>query len=238
MTNRLISGWRTNFVAGLAVVLPAVISIAVVLWLFGTVANITDLLLFFLPRSLTHAKDGSGPVHWYWSVVALLLAVFLISAVGLLARNYIGKRIIKWIDTGLLRVPLLNKIYSTTKQVNDAFNSGNKTYFSTVVLIEFPRDGVYSIGFITNEQHSEVRNRLGVKVVSVFVPTTPNPTTGFLVLVGEDKVVKLDMTVQEGIKYIVTLGSVVPDYVPPAGILSGASPVKTLEPDTTVRCGS
>src|SRR5439155_7611314 len=114
------------FWAGLAIVLPAVISIAVLLLLFQNVANITDTLLFFLPPRLTHRNDGQGTMYWYWSLVALALAVFLIGIVGMLARNYFGKRIIEWVDAGLLRVPLLNKIYGATKQVNEAFSTGSK----------------------------------------------------------------------------------------------------------------
>ena len=128
--------WQANFWAGLAIVLPAVISVAVLVWLFGTVANITDSLLIFLPRKLTHHDQGNGTMYWYWSLFALLLAVFLIGSVGLLARDYFGKRLIEWVDSALLRVPLLNKIYGATKQVNDAFSSTNKTAFRTVVLVE------------------------------------------------------------------------------------------------------
>jgi len=208
--------WQANFLAGLAIVLPGVISIAVMIWLFGTVANITDTLLIFLPRKLTHQNSGEGVMYWYWSAVALVLAIFLIGVVGLLARNYIGKRIIEWADSTLLRVPLLNKIYGATKQVNDAFSSGNKTAFRTVVLVEYPRPGVYSVGFITSEPNEEIQAKTKEKVVCVFVPTTPNPTGGFLVLVPEDQVTKLDMSVADGIKYIISLGAIAPEITPGA----------------------
>ena len=216
MRKRAFHHWQANFWAGLAIVLPAVISVAVLRWLFGTVAAFTDTLLIFLPRKLTHGNQGDGPMYWYWSVVALLLAVVLIGAVGLLARNYFGKKIIQWVDAALLRVPLLNKIYGATKQVNDAFSTGNKTSFRTVVLVEFPHPGAYSVGFITSEQRDEVQAKMKEKVVSVFVPTTPNPTAGFLLLVPEDKVTKLDMSVAEGIKYIISLGAIIPEYAPTA----------------------
>jgi uncharacterized membrane protein len=206
--------WRANFLTGLAVVLPAVISIAVIVWLFGTVANITDLLLFFVPRDITHRGGGAGPVHWYWSAVALLVAVALVSLVGLAARNYLGKKLIRMMDDVLLRVPLLNKIYGAVKQVNEAFTTGKKSAFQTVVLIEFPRQGIYSIGFVTSEQHAEVQARTREKVVCVFVPTTPNPTSGWLVLVPETDVTRLDMSVADAIKFIISLGAVAPDYAP------------------------
>ena len=214
MKNSLLDRWQANFWAGLAIVLPAVISVAVLGWLFGTVANITDTLLIFLPRQLTHHDQGAGAMYWYWSLVALILAVFLIGIVGLLARNYFGKKIIEWVDSALLRIPLLNKIYGATKQVNDAFSSSNKTAFRTVVLVEFPREGMFSVGFITSEQHNEMQAKTAENVVCVFIPTTPNPTSGFLVLVPEEKVTKLEMSVADGIKYIISLGSITPDYAP------------------------
>jgi len=214
--------WQANFLAGLAIVLPGVISIAVMIWLFGTVANITDTLLIFIPRKLTHQNGGDGAMYWYWSAVALALAVFLIGVVGLLARNYFGKRVIEWTDSTLLRIPLLNKIYGATKQVNDAFSSGNKTAFRTVVLVEYPRPGVYSVGFITSEPNEEILSKTKEKVVCVFVPTTPNPTGGFLLLVPEDQVTKLDMSVADGIKYIISLGAINPDY--------GTAPRREVKP--------
>jgi uncharacterized membrane protein len=209
----LFARWRASFFTGLAVTLPAIISIAAVLWLFRTVSNITDLLLFFLPHKITHQDDGAGPVYWYWSVVALLLALTLISVVGLLARYYIGKRLIEWLDSLMMHVPLLNKFYGAIKQVNEAF-SGSKNSFKTVVLVEFPGPGNFSVGFITNEAQGEVRNKTGKNIVGVFIPTTPNPTSGFLILVEEEKLTKLDMSVADGIKYIVSLGSIAPEHLP------------------------
>jgi len=208
---------RTNFLTGLAILLPALVTFALVKWLFGTIASVTDLLLFFLPANLTHATDGNGPMYWYWSLAALLLAVGLIACAGLLTRYYFGRKMIGWFDEILLRVPLLNKIYSAIKQVNEAFTSGNKDSFKTVVLVEFPRPGVYSVGFVTSEQRDEVQLKTREKVVSVFVPTTPNPTSGFLILVPENQVTKLEMSVAEGIKYIVSLGSIAPEFAPPTG---------------------
>lgn len=215
----LFARWRASFITGLAVLLPALITLAIVKWLFGTISSFTDLLLFFLPLSWTHAENGAGPMYWYWSIAALVLAGLLVTLVGLLARYYIGIRIIGWFDTAILRVPLLNKIYGTIKQVNEAFSSGKKTAFKTVVLVQFPREGMYSLGFITSEQHAEVQQKTREKVVCVFVPTTPNPTSGFLVLVPEEKVIKLEMSVPDAIKYIISLGSVAPEFsgkpVPP-----------------------
>lgn len=215
MNKTLFGRWRANFLAGLAVLLPALVTLALVKWLFGTVSSVTNGLLFFIPPRITHSGLGEGPMYWYWSLVALLLAIVLISVAGLLTRYYIGKRMLAWLDSTMLRVPLLNKIYSTIKQVNEAFTSGKKSSFKTVVLVEFPRPNMYSIGFITSEQRDEVQMKTKENVVCVFVPTTPNPTSGFLVLVPEDKVTKLDMSVADGIKYIISLGSIAPEFATP-----------------------
>ena len=214
MKKSLFARWQANFWAGSVIILPAVISLAVLRWLFLTFSNITDTLLIFLPAKLTHKNLGEGQMYWYWSVVALLVAVCLISVVGMLARYYFGRKIIEWVDSALMRIPLLNKIYGTTKQVNEAFSTTNKSAFRTVVLVEFPHAGTYSIGFITSEQQREVQAKTGQKVVCVFVPATPNPTSGFLLMVPEDKVTKLDMSVAEGIKYVISLGAILPGHIP------------------------
>ena len=214
MRKSIFARWRASFFTGLAVALPALLTLAAVKWLFGTISSFTDTLLFFLPYVLdpkvVYENGQSGPMFWHWSLLALGLAVVLISIVGVLARYYIGKRLIEWLDLAMMNIPLLNKFYGAIKQVNEAF-SGNKNSFKTVALVEFPREGMYSIGFITNEQRGEVQQKTKEKVIAVFIPTTPNPTSGFLVLVPEDKVTKLDMTVADGIKYIVSLGSIAPE---------------------------
>jgi uncharacterized membrane protein len=207
----LVARWRANFLTGLALLLPAVGTFAIVKWLFGTVSSLTDVLLFFLPQSWTHADNGNGPLHWYYSLAALLLAVLLVTLMGVLARYYIGIQFIAWLDAAMLRVPLLNKIYGTIKQVNAAFSSGKKTAFKTVVLVEFPCPGSRSVGFITSDQNELVAAKTGEKLMNVFIPTTPNPTSGFLIVVPVSKVTKLDLSVADGIKYIVSLGALAPD---------------------------
>jgi uncharacterized membrane protein len=207
--------WRANFFAGLAVVLPAVASVVVIFWVFFTVSVVTDTLLIFIPREITHdslaGEPGKGPMYWYWSLVALLVAILLTSVVGVLARNYFGNKLIQWFDASMLHVPILNKIYGAIKQVNEAFSSGSKSSFKTVVMVEFPHPGMRSVGFLTSEVHEEIQKKTNERMVCVFIPTTPNPTSGFLVLVPESRVTKLDMSVADGIKFIVSLGSISPE---------------------------
>lgn len=210
MKKTFLARWRANFFTGLAVVMPGVISIMALVWIFGTVATFTDTLLFFLPPEWTHRDHGTGKMYWYWSLAAFALAIFLICAAGLAARNYFGKKMIEWADSALMHVPFLNKIYGATKQVNDALVTGNKNSFKTVVLVEFPHAGTYSMGFLTSE-NAEVEVNPGEKLVCVFVPTTPNPTAGFLLLVPDGKVMRLNLSVADGLKYIISLGAIAPD---------------------------
>jgi uncharacterized membrane protein len=233
----LFARWQTGFVTGLIVLLPAVGTLAIVKWLFGTVASLTDTLLFFLPRAWTHANDGYGEMYWYYSLAAFALAILLVSLVGLLTRYYIGKRFIGWLDSTMMSVPLLNKIYGTIKQVNEAFSAGKNTAFKTVVLVQFPREGMYSVGFITSEQHAEVQAKTKERVVCVFVPTTPNPTSGYLVLVPETQVTRLEMSVADAIRYIISLGSVSPDFAasPAPAPLALVPPAPPTPPATEAR---
>jgi uncharacterized membrane protein len=207
----LFARWRASFFTGLVIVLPGVITLAIVKWFFGTVSSFTDTLLFFLKYwldpKLVYENGEFGPMFWYWSLLAFLLAVAIVSVIGVLARYYFGKRMIAWADSLMLRVPVLNKIYGTIKQVDEAFKSGKKSSFQTVVLVEYPREGTYSVGFITSEQADEVLEKTGKKCVCVFIPTTPIPTGGFLIVVPEDEIIKLDMSVADGFKYIISLGA-------------------------------
>jgi uncharacterized membrane protein len=204
--NNFVSHWRANFFTGLAILMPAVISIAVVVWLFRNVANLTDYLLFVFPHKLTHENGGRGELYWYWSVFAFILAIVIIALVGRFGRNYFARKAIQWTDNALLRIPLLNKIYGTVKQVNESFSS-NKSSFKQVVLVTFPHKDSRSVGFVTGEQRTPDNQKL----ISVFIPTTPNPTSGFLVMVRETEITKLDMSVADGIKFIISLGAISPD---------------------------
>src|SRR5580658_3496459 len=207
--NHYFKRWQASFFAGLAIVLPVVISIGVVVWIFQNVSNVTDKLLFFVPEKWIRPTlaDGSlGDIHWYWSWISLVWAVFLVCLIGRYGGNYLGRKTIEWLDAAIMRVPLMNKIYGTIKQVNESFTS-NKSSFKQVVLVTFPHPRSRAVGFVTGEQAGLGTERL----ISVFVPTTPNPTSGFLLLVPETQIVKLDMSVADGIKFTISLGAIAPE---------------------------
>ncbi len=210
-SKNILHWFRSNFFAGLAIVLPIIVSVGILIWLFGTISGLTDTLLFFLPEKWTHRDNGTGPVYWYWSIVSLIASILIICATGNLVRYYVGKKLFLIFENTILKIPLLNKIYSTIKQINEAFTSTKKSSFKQVVLCEFPRKGVYTVGFVTGESHKVFSNLTTANLISVFVPTTPNPTAGFIILVPEQELIKLDMSVPDGIKFIISLGSISPD---------------------------
>ncbi|MGH7940556.1 MAG: DUF502 domain-containing protein, partial [Limisphaerales bacterium] len=177
---------------------------------------------------ITITHDPTGAVRWYWSLVAIAMAAVAITLIGILARYYIGKRLIDFADGLMLRVPVLNKIYGTIKQVDQAFTSGKKSSFQTVALVEYPREGIYSMGFVTSEQADEVYDKTNKKCVCIFIPTTPVPTAGFLIIVPREKVIKLDMTVAEGLKYILSVGAIVHERPPISALPRAEAPPPPL----------
>lgn len=195
--------------------MPAFLSFAVVVWLFGAVSSLTDWMLVVLPDSWTRASGGAGGPLWYWRIVSLLITVLLVAIVGRITRHYVGSRLVRLADDVMMRIPLFNKIYGTVKQVNEAFSSGSKSSFKGVVMIEFPQEGHYSVGFLTGEPIEEMHPQGGSRLCAVFIPTTPNPTSGFLVMAPVGKVKRLNMSVPDGIKYIVSLGALTTYPKPP-----------------------
>jgi len=217
---KLLAYGRADFLAGLAVVLPVAVSVAVVIWLFGAVSNVTDSLLLLVPKEWI--QNGEGSLHLYSRVLALLVALLLIGLVGRLGRYYFGQKLIQGVDVILMRVPLLNRLYTGLKQIHEAFTSSKASSFKQVVLVEFPRPGLYSLGFITGTKNAEAQTKTQKRLVGVFVPTPPL-TSGSIVLVPEADVVKLEMSVTDGLKFIMSLGSVSPAYLPQELVTAAAA---------------
>ena len=197
-------GWksvRNSFLAGLLIVVPVAASILILLWLF-TLA--TD---FLLPASLR--EHLWAPLY---RVVALMLFVALTTGLGWATRRMAGKRVLAALEAVIGRVPLLNKTYGFAKEVSHTMLAGQKTMFQRVVLVEYPRPGAYTIAFATAEARGEARERTGSELVSVILPTPPNPTTGYLALFPRAQVVDLEMNVADAMKMSFSGGAVVPPY--------------------------
>jgi len=184
--------FKKYFITGLLVILPVWATYTVLSALLGVI----DGILGDLPRQFLGLKfPGLG-------IITLVLFVLVI---GVLFANYAGSRIVRFSDEMLHKVPLVRGVYFTVKQVMETFSL--KQQFHGVGLVEYPRKGCYSVGFMTGDVQGEQFGLTG-RFVTVFVPTTPNPTAGFLLLLPESEVTRLDMTVEEGMKFIISLGLV------------------------------
>ncbi|MGM0500994.1 MAG: DUF502 domain-containing protein [Bacillota bacterium] len=191
---------RNYFIAGLVALLPLWATISIIM----AVVNLVEKRVGPLVK-ITIGYDSYG-------LLSLLLTFFIILAVGIVTRNVLGKKLIQWAEKFLDKIPIVRKIYFTVQQLVSGLFLRERTAFEEVVLIEFPKDKVYQIGFLTNDNTGEISHCTKFDLVNVFVPTTPNPTSGRLALVPRDKVTNLNMTVEEGLKYVVSAGTVIPKF--------------------------
>lgn len=196
--------FRNYLIGGLLVWIPIMITV----WVFRFLTRILDSSLVLLPPSWRpEAIFGH-----YVPGVGILLSLLLLLLTGLVARNLLGKRVMTAVEDVVRRIPVIGAVYGGAKSFSETVLTDKGTSFKQVVMVEFPRKGIFSIGFITAHDLEEVQARTDQLVTCVFVPTTPNPTTGFLVLVPKDEVVIMDMTVDEAFKMLFTLGVVVPKW--------------------------
>ncbi len=202
----MMSALRKWLFAGLLVVLPLAITVWVLQWILGTL----DQTLLILPTAWH--PDRLFGIHIPGFGVLLALAILLV--VGAITSNFIGRRLVSWSDSLLARIPVVRSIYSGVKQVSDTLFSENGNAFRKAVLIEWPRPGVWTIAFLTGTPGGDVPQHLQGDYVSVYVPTTPNPTGGYFVMLPRADVVELRMSVDEALSYVISMGVVVPPTPP------------------------
>ena len=200
---------RRNLFRGLLLVLPLAITAWVIRLLFGLVSRqATPRLQRMVEWVGIEAPDGViGAVSF--SVASVLITAILIYAVGVIGSNFTGRRWLRWFESWILRVPLVRNVYGPLRQLLDSLGSDRHENFSSVVLVQYPRKGLWTMGFVTAAKRHSFEGE--TSKVPVFLPTTPNPTSGWLVFVAEDDLVTLDLTVEEAIKLIVSGGIVGPD---------------------------
>lgn len=186
------------------------ISLEIIFWGFEK----TDAILGnFISKQLNPVLKIIGiTINGKIPGVGLVTLLVLITITGVFARNYLGRKLINFGEKILNRIPVLNTVYNLTKQITEGFavTQTGQGAFRKVVMIEYPRPGIYSPGFLTGEAIEEASERTTQKLLSVFVPTVPNPTTGFLVFVPEENVIILDMSVEDGFKMLLSAGMVKP----------------------------
>jgi len=191
----LFSTLRNNFIAGIVVLIP----IGITLY----------LTLFFIKVSSKILPKEINPNHYLpYDIPGLeiLISVFLITLIGWLSLSFIGKKLFDLFENLLNKIPVLRTIYSAVGQLTETFTK-TKTSKKNVVLIEYPRKGVWAVGFATKENTGEIRKKVGQDLINVFVPTTPNPTSGFLLMFPKSEIIYLDISFEEASKFIVSAGS-------------------------------
>jgi uncharacterized membrane protein len=207
---------RRWLLAGLLVLVPLAITLGVLNWIVATL----DQTLLILPQSW-HPDKLLG-FHIPGFGVLLTLAIVLL--MGAITSNFLGKKLVVWGNSLLSRIPIVRSIYSSVKQVSDTLFSENGNAFRKALLVQWPREGVWTIGFLTGMPGGDVVNHLPGDYLSVYVPTTPNPTGGYFVMLKKSECVELKMSVDEALTYVISMGVVVPAptaavSVPPAKLV-------------------
>lgn len=198
---------RNAFITGLVVILPLGVTMIVIRFLLDRIGTPASKYFFwFLDPELRDMPI----VQIGLEVLSVLVVLLLITLLGYSSRIFIGRFILNSLELLLDRVPFINTVYRSVKQIVQTFSQQKKAVFQEVVLIEYPRKRCYVLGFLTSTAKGETQDVTGEHIVNVFVPTTPNPTSGFLLMLPEDDITRLDMTIADGMKLIISGGAVVP----------------------------
>lgn len=193
---------KKYFITGLLVLVPLFITV----WVLSSIIGMMDQSLFLLPENWRPKALLGQDVRG----LGALLTLLIIFVTGLIATNFFGKKLILLWEYMLTRVPVVKSIYASVKQVSDTLFSDSGNAFRRAVLVQFPRQGAWTIAFITGQPGGDVANHLQGDFVSVYVPTTPNPTGGYFLMLPRADVIELEMSVDEALKYIISMGVVAP----------------------------
>lgn len=193
---------RRWFLAGLLVLVP----LGITVWVINFVLSTMDGTLNVLPVAL----QPDRLLGFHIPGLGVLLALAIVLTVGAVASNYVGGKLFAWWDGLLHRIPIVRSLYSGVKQVSDTLFSEKGNAFRKAILLQYPREGLWTIGFLTGAPGGELPQHLQGDYISVYVPTTPNPTSGFFLMVKKSETVELRMSVDEALKYVISMGVVAP----------------------------
>ena len=199
---------KKYFITGLLVLVPLFLTV----WVISGLVGMMDQSLFLLPETWRPKAQLGLDIPGMGAILTLLI----IFVTGVIATNFFGKRLILVWEALLARVPVVKSIYASVKQVSDTLFSDSGNAFRQAVLVQFPRPGAWTIAFVTGKPGGDVANHLSGDYLSVYVPTTPNPTGGYFLMLPRADVVELDMSVDEALKYIISMGVVAPPTKPSA----------------------
>jgi len=205
---------KSLFATGLITVLPVLITINIMSWIFKFLNNYLSQNIFvkemtsYLLKYEFYSKFTTQVLVYLIAVIIIILTIII---TGLAMRNVIGKKIAKKIDLLFSNIPLVKPIYTTILQIRHLMFTSNTKAYQKVVMIEYPRKGIYSLGFLTNRENKLFEDILGgKKLLNIFVPTSPNPTSGMFIMVEADTVKELDIKIEDAVKLIISGGAIVP----------------------------
>lgn len=207
--------WRRYFLVGLVVIAPVGVTGWVLAWLFQSIDAILGEPL----------QAALGFRVWGLGFVLLALLVLL---VGWIVHQAVGERLLTWWNEALSKFPVAGKLYHAVSQITQTIMGGQQRLFRRTVLVPYPMEGLWSVGFVTSEEPSHLAETVGEPCVNVFIPTTPNPTSGFMLVVPTRLVRPLDMSVEEAMKLVISAGALVPER-------EGAAPHRGLDVDTLLK---
>ena len=197
-----VSTLRKWLVAGILVWAP----LAITYWVINSVIGFMDKTILLLPPGYRPEAVFGFNIPGLGAVLAIVVVLLT----GALVANFLGRKLIAMGEAVLNRIPLVRSVYSAVKQVIETFVSQDSRSFRKVVLVEYPRKNCWSLAFLAGEPVGEVQDKTAQQVITVFVPTAPNPTSGFVIMVPEDEAIPLDMSVEEGFRMVISLGVVTP----------------------------
>ncbi|RYX90883.1 MAG: DUF502 domain-containing protein [Comamonadaceae bacterium] len=197
---------RRWLLAGLLVLVP----VAITFWVLSWVVGMLDQTLLILPA----AWQPDKLLGFHLPGFGVLLTLLIVLVIGGMASNFFGRRLVSWGNALLSRIPIVRSIYSSVKQVSDTVFSENGNAFRKALLVQWPREGVWTIGFLTGLPGGDVVNHLHGDYLSVYVPTTPNPTGGYFVMLKKSDCIELRMSVDEALTYVISMGVVIPPRPP------------------------
>jgi uncharacterized membrane protein len=197
-----------NFLAGIIVILPIAITVLIIRFF---VVSLNAIMLNPLTRGLKTYPLYEDQRLFLAKTLIFIVVVLIIALVGLLTRVIIVRRFFAFFEKILLKLPMINKVYGSIKDISSAFLGKKKSGFKKVVLVEYPRKGIYTLGFVTSESSGSFHDAANdPDLISVYVPTTPNPTSGYFILINRHEVKPLDMSVEEALKVVISAGAIAP----------------------------
>ncbi len=213
--------FRTYFVRGMAVLLPTILTIGILVWGFGFITKnisgpvagqLEKLLRWIASEEFVNTSLDKDWMNFALNMAAFLIALCVVFVVGAMLANVVGKTLWRMVERFIMNTPILKQVYPYVKQVTDFFLSRKeqKKLFSRVVAVEYPRKGIWSMGFVTGAGIEKVAGTVKKELLTVLIPTSPTPFTGFVIMVPKKQTIELDMTIEEALRFTVSGGVITP----------------------------